>query len=192
MSAVDTTRSATGGLLGSVEQTEQAIRTLFGDPNRIFRLVPSFFEFIKSYLETSGLTIPLSDVFGQGLSAIRFERYTTTSIVFGHTYSFIDGPIMYAIPDGQWLFLYGAMLEGKPAESDAMYMSLNINSVDLGDTYAAVQQSEYISTNVGAAVQSLNNGGNSFAYHVYRTLSSSSSGLRCNNRWLAAIRIAAA
>lgn len=191
--AADSTPSEPETTSGDIALMQRVLAAASRNPN----LIPAdFMAYIVDFIQTSRLQIPIGQVFGytqqtpQVAARVNTQEDTTST-------SYIDldtkGPQLTGLPDGSYLFLFGA-LGGVNANGVSAYMSINVNGANPSDGDAAVWTgslnsigSEVLSTSVSLVTKDLKNNGSSTVTCQYRTESVS---FVASNRWLVAIKYA--
>lgn len=184
--------TSTPGLAQPGSQQTQApdwfiryLRAALADP--LFSIPKTFETWMADRVAVAGFDVPIGQIVG-------FSRYTaqaadlivaeesTTSTTFGDLTT--PGPELTGLPDGNYLFLYGAAASGSVGGgAAAMSIQVNADAVALNDA-AASQAPEFVSTAI-AVVKPLTENNNTV---TAKYLSSNGDSVSFLRRWLIALR----
>lgn len=126
-------------LVGDDDRKAALIQELFGDPNLLFRAAPQFFSYITSWIEQSGIQIPISQVPGftqftmQSATPVAAEE-TTASDVYVNLAT--TGPSITGIPAGTYMVAYGSRAHNTTGGGGCA-MSVDVNGGGAADADAA-------------------------------------------------------
>lgn len=159
-------------LLGDDTRRDALINALFGDPNRLFRNVPQFFSYIVSWIEQSGLQIPISQVFGFSQFNAQSARVDASETTTSTTYTDLTtaGPTVSGLSAGTYIVLFGAQASSSVATiASLMSISANAAAAVDGDSCAtSVLTSNYQTAVAKAITATVSSSNNSFQCK-YRT-----------------------
>jgi hypothetical protein len=184
---------AAGPLAGST-QTGQALTEkdradmlrLFGRP----QLLPTaFWAYLVDYISVNQPAIPVSQIFGFTQFTAQAAPRVNSSEGTNST-SFTDlatvGPLLTLLPDGRYVFFFGAYVDGSPSPNAGL-MGLKINATEATDN----ESNRWIAIGSGttAVVATLAANGNNTVTCRYRSTNAASTPL-WNYRWLIGLRFA--
>ena len=149
---------------------------------------------LRSFLEGSGFSIPISQIQGFSQFAAQYATVTTEQAITSDTYADLGtaGPSLSNLPSGKYLFLYGAALEGRPTDNGTIaWMSVSVNGAAASDSDGIRQQGALAIPASRATIATLRTPSNTVTAK-YRW---SSSGVPASNptasyRWLVALKYA--
>lgn len=157
----------------------------------IYELSPQALGELRSYMETSGFQLPISQVVGFTQFTAQYENVSNSEAITSSTYSDIAtvGPEITNLPSGSYLLIYGAYLEGQPSSNTVAYCSPSVNGSTPSDSQAAIQQALYQVSVSAASLATLSNDTNSVKLQ-YRRSTSGPYNPTATYRWLVALRYA--
>lgn len=150
---------------------------------------------LRNYFEINPPSIPVANILGFSQFTAQQIRDVTESQTNSTTYadpnvSGTTGPALTGLPDGEYVFLYGASMPGTAGGSQQTFANLEINgSVPPDDTNAVEEQNLNHSAGSTGLLVTLSGGGNNTVKMVYRVPSGATVDVR--SRWIIALRVAA-
>lgn len=162
----------------------------------IYELSPQALGELRSYMESSGFQLPISQVVGFTQFTAQYANVSNSEAIPAFTSStnyYGDlttvGPEITNLPSGSYLLIYGAYLEGQPSTNTVAFCAPSINGSVPSDSQAAIQQALYQVSVSAASLATLSNDTNSVKLQ-YRRATSGPYDPTATYRWLVALRYA--
>lgn len=177
---------------GQVSDSDiQFVSRAFGNPNLIAQVAPQFLSYLVSYIEQSGLLIPVSQVPGFSAFTAKYASVGSSEAITGSSYGDLStvGPQITGLPPGSYLLLYGAYLEGQPSSNTVAFCSPSVNGSTPSDSNAAIQQALYQVSVASASLATLSLDANTVKLQYKRTTSGPYNP-SATYRWLIAFKYA--
>ena len=154
----------------------------------IFGVSSDFLGQLRTWLEQNPPAIPVTQIIGFSQFSVQpattiSTNESTSSTSYGALTT--PGPVLSGLPDGKYVFLFGANAVMTAAGQGLMV--LKINSVAPVDADSLQTQSTASTSLARAIVSTLSGGGNNTVTAQYRV---SASTCTFGSRWLIALRIA--
>ena len=173
------------------EADTQFVARAFSNPNLIAQVAPQFLSYLVSYIEQSGLLIPVSQVPGFSSFTAKYSSVSNSESITGSSYGDLGtvGPQITGLPPGLYLLLYGAYLEGQPSSNTVAFCSPSVNGSTPSDSAAAIQQALYQVSVSSASLATLSSNTNTVKLQYKRTTSGPYDP-SATYRWLIALKYA--
>ena len=181
---------------GAVSESNLSlIEKVLAKPEVISQVAPNFFAYMVDYLAVNQPFIPISQISGFSQFTAQYATVSTEQAITSSTYGNLGttGPQITGLPDGKYLFIYGAALEGRPTDNATIaWMSVSFNGAAASDNDGIRQQGELAIPASRATVATLQNNGNNTVTAKYRWESSGTpaSNPTASYRWLVALKYA--
>lgn len=171
------------------------IEKVLAKPEVISQVAPNFFAYMVDYLAVNQPFIPISQISGFSQFTAQYATVSTEQAITSSSYGNLGttGPELTGLPDGKYLLIYGAALEGRPTDNATIsWMSVSFNGAAASDNDGIRQQGALAIPASRATVATLQNNGNNTVTAKYRWSSSSSpaSNPTASYRWLVALKYA--
>jgi hypothetical protein len=146
---------------------------------------------IRSFLESSGFALPISQVIGFQQFTAQYATVSTSEAITSATYADIAtaGPTITNLPAGSYVLLYGAYLEGQPSSNTVAYAAPSVNGSTPSDSAAATQQALYQVSVSSASLATMTAQSNTVKLQ-YRRATSGPYDPSATYRWMIALRYA--
>lgn len=148
---------------------------------------------LRNWLNVNPPIVPVTNINGylnQWVAQIDFvaPESAVTSTSYDDPASPI-GPILTGLPDGEYVFLFGAAAIGISASNTRQFIGLQINGVNPSDDSESIEAQQDLHCSLAMAnLQTLANDGNNTVKMVYRSTNGDS--VDSSSRWLLALRVA--
>lgn len=182
-----------GEEIEAAEVPELFMRNLHGALKSPMFAVPKPFEtWMIDKVASSGMDIPVSQLQGftqftaQLSSLIATDQFTVSTSYVGLT---TVGPELLLLPDGQYLFFYGADINIDTATLNPARMSIQVNAVAAADADACLTATQATTSVMTVRAKVLSNDGNNSVTAKYRS-NVGTTQAHFANRWLIGLRYA--